>query len=322
MEHIKKSIHLGMLPNGTPIDVMTHTFSSGKPWFKLYIQAGIHGGEITYWILDKLYMYLQEKWLQAGEILIIPIANPLTWNQRLYFYTMGKFDLYMGKDPTLCYPWSPDGYYNQRLCHGLLSLQKQYDFVLDLHTARNAFPFNMMTNAYHTPEVKRASEKEVEYARIMGIEYNLMADDFDEHDSTCAVASLWVPACTLECGSHNKYQPEYIDMVYNGLLRLMSHTWMIEEKFAPCEKTPLKYSYIKDYKAPNWWIVRFYKNIWDTYKKGDLLYDMLNPSSFGSAATPVHAQEDGIIQKISPTHIYWPGDDVITVIPSDAISVL
>ena len=43
-------------------------------------QSGIHGGEITYWVQHKLFKFLKEN-LKAGEVTLIPCANPAAWEQ-------------------------------------------------------------------------------------------------------------------------------------------------------------------------------------------------------------------------------------------------
>jgi len=318
----KHQNHVWNLPNWTSIDIESHIIDSWKKWFNFYIQWWIHWWEITYRIIENIYNYLSEKWLESWKVCLVPIANPISRNQRTYFYTFWKFDLYMGKDWNHNFPWSETWYLWQRICNTLFWLWKKYDFVLDLHTARDAFPFSMLTNVHTNEKISFASKKEYEYAKIMGIEYNLIWDDFNENDGTDTFSSIWIPAITLECGSHNKYQPQYIKIVTDSILRLMKNKWMIKEDIGEPNYKPKKYTDIKNYKSIDWWFVKFKKSIWDKYKKWDVLYLIKNVKDIWSEDTKVFAEESWIIQKISPTYIYRPWDDIIAVIPDDVLTDL
>jgi predicted deacylase len=42
--------------------------------------------------------------LLCGKIIIVPIANPLSWMQRVHYTTIGKYDFYDGKDWNRNFP--------------------------------------------------------------------------------------------------------------------------------------------------------------------------------------------------------------------------
>src|SRR3972149_10364805 len=99
----KTKLHLYTDISGNEIGVNQYHYGSGKK--SLYIQGGVHGGELTYFIFVEL-----DRWLRQNEdklkktVTLTPLVNPTAWNQRVYYYTVGKFDLYKGRDWNRSYP--------------------------------------------------------------------------------------------------------------------------------------------------------------------------------------------------------------------------
>ena len=89
MHAVKGRINVGQTIAGNPIDIVTYTLASPAKGKKVHIQSGIHGGEITYWLQHRLFKFLKEH-LKAGEVVLVPCANPAAWEQRAYFYTFGR----------------------------------------------------------------------------------------------------------------------------------------------------------------------------------------------------------------------------------------
>ena len=82
---------------GTEINLCIHHYHAAATGKKVYIQAGLHGGETAQWSLKLLHDFLLNN-LQSGEVCIIPYANPLGWLQRTYYATAGKFSAIDGRD--------------------------------------------------------------------------------------------------------------------------------------------------------------------------------------------------------------------------------
>ena len=61
---------------GTEINLCIHHYHAAATGKKVYIQAGLHGGETAQWSLKLLHDFLLNN-LQSGEVCIIPYANPL-----------------------------------------------------------------------------------------------------------------------------------------------------------------------------------------------------------------------------------------------------
>ncbi len=296
---------IGTHLSGTPIAIRGYLLDSNKPGKHIYIQAGMHGGEVTYWIMQKLYAYLQRE-LRVGSVTLIPIANPVSWMSRMYFSTPGKFDWYMGKDWNRNFPGSPHGSLGERIADTLFRQARARDIVIDLHTSRRSFPFGIVSKS-----------KNLTLANIMGLRYTYLEKN-SGGSSFCMANQLEihnVPAITLECGSHDTYNPTHIEECTASILRLLKHFRCIHGYDVPPKKaTPQYYTKILTYRAPDGGYIRYTKTLGDTYQKGEVLFVLAHGKDI-TQETSVMAKEDGLVTKLSPTHVVWPGDEAIQTIP-------
>ena len=151
------TLSIGNSISGSPLSVLGYRFSQGTGP-SIYIQGGTHGGEITFPIFKMLSDFLTKSADWNGMVTLIPLSHPLSWNQRYYFYTAGKFDNYNGKDWNRSFPGDKDGSTTQRCSHMIFEEASKHDLVIDLHTSRISNPFVIV-----------AREDLVEYGGISGI---------------------------------------------------------------------------------------------------------------------------------------------------------
>ncbi|HYD16871.1 MAG TPA: succinylglutamate desuccinylase/aspartoacylase family protein, partial [Patescibacteria group bacterium] len=246
--------------------------------------------------------------LIAGEVVFVPCANPAAWEQRAYFYTFGKFDLYDGKDPNTHFPGKPDGSLHQRIAHALQGLAKDCDLGLDLHTARKSLPYVIFTKESYAPIVKE-----------VGLPYNYLDDADPSGSFDAGMDPLGIDNLCIECGSHDEYDAAKTEQVFQGILRLLANCGMIKKDHA----TPAageSHWFRKDKKilTREAGFVRYDVSLGTPFKKGDTLFT-LHPSSELGREMPETAAEDGIMYKHAPTHIYRPGDETLHYIPIDAL---
>lgn len=90
------------------------TFHYGQPGKgkKCYIQAGLHASEIPGMLVSH---YLKQALDKAesenkihGEIVLVPVANPIGLDQTLLSYQIGRFDLSSGRNFNRGFPWVLD----------------------------------------------------------------------------------------------------------------------------------------------------------------------------------------------------------------------
>ncbi len=297
-------VKVGTDISGSDIEIVYHKISHGKPGRKIYIQGGIHGGEVTIWIFERLYKFLTENEFD-GEVVLVPIANPISWRQRVYFNTNGKFDLYLGKDWNRNFPGKEEGSLGERIAHHLTTLASECDLVIDLHTARRSVPFNIFFR-----------EEDLQYNDFIGLEFNelknINSESLGEYAGTLSFNLIKQnkDSFTIECGSHDSFEQENVEAVTIGLINLIYN-----RKNKP--KQAFLYDSLKKYYARDGGFILLQKQLKEQYKKGDVLYKIINPANL--RAIDIFAEEDGVVFKISPTHICYPGDEVVQIIEDSNI---
>ncbi|MEL7034361.1 MAG: succinylglutamate desuccinylase/aspartoacylase family protein [Cyanobacteria bacterium J06592_8] len=101
MQPILTTIPLIQLASGDHLALQVYKFKGAKPGKKAYIQSNLHGAEISgnaviHQLISK-FSALEETQLQ-GEILLVPVCNPLGVNQRAHHFSSGRYNPYDGKD--------------------------------------------------------------------------------------------------------------------------------------------------------------------------------------------------------------------------------
>lgn len=305
MKITKNENFITTLVSGNKINIINYIIDSEKNGKTIYIQSGIHGGEITYWIIHKLFNFLKDN-LINGKVIFVPCANPIAWMQRIYSYTAGKFNFYNGTDWNRSFPTSNS--LEGIIAENLFNLAKTSDFVLDLHTSRDSNPFAIPSQ-----------ESYLFYCKTLGLEYNFLHIDLDNikyHGTINAQLDLLkIPNLTIECGSHDEYSASKINEVFDGILRLLVNFNMIDKKFYKEISIKSKYfTKTKKITAIDGGFVEFHKGINEKFKKGDIIYSLYNPDNFGDKIDYI-ADFDGIAWKFSKTHIFMKGEDILDTIP-------
>ncbi|MDQ3239511.1 MAG: succinylglutamate desuccinylase/aspartoacylase family protein [bacterium] len=293
--------------SGNEVCVQSYSFGEGE--CSLLIQGGVHGGEITYYIFNELFSWLSshEKELKK-KITLIPIVNPVAWNQRTYYYTAGKFDLYKGLDWNRSYP-GKDTSLSAINSKRIFSLSKNYEMVVDLHTARSS-----------RPHVIYMSDKIRDLVIQLGFKFNYFIDINKEKNKkfsgtlTEAVTSDNRSSITIECGSHDLYNKDHIDEVTDKLLKLMQVLGIVEGNFENSlkaesyyfEKINLIYSDVSGF-------ARYYVLPGEKFNKGDVLGDILVSSNLGEIVEFV-ASEEGVMFEIPRSNVVWCGDELFRVV--------
>lgn len=308
---MQKFLTVGTSPDGNKIKIPYFVFNENANTKKtFYIQGGMHGGEVTIWVVNKLMQHLQNYNKKFdSKIIIVPVANPISWQQRLYFYTGGKFSLYDGKDWNRNFPGDKNGTLGEKIAAAIFSLASKAQCVVDMHTSRKSFPFAILC------------ESNVSYINKIGMEYNYVLPNdekkFQKYKGTLLYAckDKNIDSVTYECGSHDSLDEENVEIVFQSLLRLLNlsnHKNSLQKQY--------NYSKLLTYRAQDGGFLVPFRKIGQKYKKGDLLFSVLKTDNL--RPEKIFAKENGIVQKISPTHILWPGDDVYECIPEENIGIV
>ena len=280
----------------------------------LYIQSGLHGGETSQWVLYQFHSFLMNN-LKCGEVHVVPYANPMAWMQRAYFSTFGKFSLLDGKDFNRCFPGKKDGDVNARLCSAIFDLASKADFVLDLHTSKTSNPFAIYTKFEYEPMVKAC-----------GLPYNQYSDDAgipSLHGTfNAALDRAGVANITIECGSHNEYDENKINAVFNGICSILAELNLVEKSLTKTLQSPI-YRFEKRTKifSPACGLFKPEKKLGGKVKQGEVIGLIANASNLAEMIE-VKAPMDGVLQVLTAGHILWEGDIVAEIVPEEDLYLI
>lgn len=297
---------------GTDIVIREFVYKADKSGKVFYIQSGLHGGETSQWNLYKLHNFLMDN-LQAGEVHIVPYANPLAWMQRSYFSTFGKFSLLDGKDFNRGFPGNNNGDQNARICAAIMGLAKKADFVVDLHTSKHSKPFIIYTKKEYNPWVKACGISMAQFsddAHISGLETTFNA----------ALDVLGIENICLECGGHNELVEDNNEIVFDALCRLLAKAEMCRH-FSDKEDEVFVFEKRKKIYASCGGLLQPLKKLGDKIEAEELIAYIL-PANDLATKVEVRASCKGVIQIMIPGYIVWEGDVVVEIVPEDDLHKL
>ncbi len=283
-----------------PVNIIKYTIDSQKQGKFVYIQGGVHGGEVTLPIIKNLYNYLQNN-LKCGKVVFVPFANPLSWQQKSYTYTVGKFNLKNGRDFNRYYNTNVD--VNSKIANKILSLCEGADLTLDLHTAHNALPYTIFSSLKLLPFVK---------------DLNLKFNDFCgmpkkyEHCFDYELTLKDIPSITIECGPHDEVKNENISEIENGILNVLANLGMINS-FDIKPQKQLFFTDATSIKVSHGGIVNYCKELGETFKKGEKLFEIISANLLKETFS-YFAESEGILLRKSKTHIFCEHDEVLQVV--------
>lgn len=298
--------------SGNTIQIKTYTYGTGKPG--LYIQGGVHGGEVTYFIFHALHKFLRknEKLLKK-QVLLAPLINPTAWNQRIYYYTVGKFDLYKGGDWNRSYP-GKETTLSDRNSHILFNLAKQHEFAIDLHTARHSKPYTLFADSGLSA-----------YITSLGLTYNFFTPSRNAKYNGAfhtELAAIGKKALTIESGSHDSYDAETIVAVTSAIKRLLAQLDIIEEKKRENASSSIfVFEKMQTIFSPSSGFVQYLVHPQQQVKQNDILCKIYASDVLGKIFT-IKAPFDGVVFELPKTHILWTGDELFKLIAQKDYSLL
>ena len=225
---------------GTTRTLVSLHFGAAGSARKAYLQAALHADEppglLVGWHLRRLLSEAESAGRVRGEIVLVPMANPIGHGQRLLGRGIGRFELPSGENFNRHYadvaaaayarlrPQIESGEFPdvaavrsalraaclelpapselESLRKTLLTLAIDADLMLDLHCDNEA-----VMHLYTTPTLWPQLEP---LARLIGAEVALLAGESggDPFDETCSLAWSRLNALHVAAGGHAEAWPE------------------------------------------------------------------------------------------------------------------
>ena len=269
-----------------------------QPGPTLALVAGTHGYEyppIT--ALQRLRGSLDPARL-SGTILIVHVANPPSFLGRTIYTSPVD-----GKNLNRVYPGKPGGTISERIAHTITTqVIERADYLVDMHGGDG----NEILRPYIYMPVTGNVELDRKI-RGMALAFGLdhividtaqIADPANSVFTDQTGLSRGIPAITTETGQLGSNDDYWVDLAQNGVMNLMRHLRMIDEKEIPNQGVV----WLKDYK-----VIRsqasgvFEASVRDGYAvaEGTLIGVLLN--LFGEPIMDIRAPFAGVVNYVVGT---------------------
>jgi predicted deacylase len=225
----KRQRHLIKLPgaalaNDEPRPVISVTGVKEGP--VLFVNAGVHGGEYpAIEAVIRLGKTLDAAKI-AGTVILMPVLNLPAFRNRTPFVCPVD-----NVNPNRVFPGDPNGSYSEQMTHALINeFVAHTDAYIDVHGGdipEALVPFSIC----------RAGEdiislKSKEIALAFGLPYVLTVTKPVQPSkglsSYAAAAERGVPSILAEAGGVGQLQEDAVELLVNGVRRVMAHLKMIE----------------------------------------------------------------------------------------------
>lgn len=203
------------------------TITGVKPGPVLFIGAGVHGGEYpAIETVIRLGTRLNAAAL-AGTVVLMPVLNlPAFWKRSMFVCPVDDVN------PNRLFPGDPNGTYSEQMTHALLNeFIVHADAYIDLHGGdipEALVPFSICRKGSESADAKAA-----ELARVFGLPYLLTVDRPIQRakgsSSFAAAAERGIPGVLAEAGGVGQMQPEAVDVLTEGVHRVLAHLGMTEK---------------------------------------------------------------------------------------------
>lgn len=318
-------------PFGTTHTIAVRRYGAPGARPLAYVQAGLHADEVPGMLTAAHLCDLLGALDPAafvGEVIVVPMANPIGLGQRVLGSSIGRFDLADGMNFNRGYPVlrpditpGPDAAANvaliraalthahaatprltpaEHLKHALLSMALPADIVLDLHCDGEA---TMHLYAL-TPSAAQADA----LAGFLGADPVLMAEESGDNPFDEAVSRPWldlarahpgVPipqacfACTVELRGGTDVSDVLAAADAAALVAFLRHQGvLIGGGAAPPGPAPVPLAGVEPVVAPVAGVVAYRVAVGAQVSAGTVLLDIVDPTT--GVRTPVAAARDGL----------------------------
>jgi len=132
-EVVRERVPIGELPDGGAIALPVVTIGGARPGPTLYLQAGIHGDELTGIAICREAIAGLDPAAIAGTVVAVPVANVPSFLTRTRGFLHEERWLI---DINRIFPGNPDGLMTERIANALMEeFARHADLTIDLHSA-------------------------------------------------------------------------------------------------------------------------------------------------------------------------------------------
>lgn len=207
-------VHDGL---GRPVRLPVLVAVGKRPGPVFGITAALHGNELNGMpVIHQLFDKLDVNALSGTVVGVVAVNIPAILNHERKFAD--------GTDLNHIMPGRADGNAPSTYAFRLIDrVIKHFDYLADLHTAS----FGRVNSLYVRADMNNPDAAQMAYLQRPRI---IVHNPPSDRTLRGAVASLGVPAITVEIGNPQRFQRDYIRRATAGLLAILAHAGMIKRR--------------------------------------------------------------------------------------------
>jgi uncharacterized protein len=297
-EIVRERVRIATYADGTPVQLPVMTIGGVKDGPTLYMQAGIHGDEMTgVEVLRRAIRHIDPATV-AGTVVVVPICNPPAYLTRSREYVNEE----RHTDVFDVFPGAARGLLSERIAHALLSeFITNAEFSIDFHSALDGceivpFCYVWPNDNEHGSLAFRESQ-----ATAFGTDYVYYHDAVSKF-GTSVGGGLSVdadaaggPLMLAEMGESRRVSRQFVDIGVRGVRNVMINMGMLEGEVErnPRQRTFTKFTLAH---ADEGGALELAVELGDDVVEGQRLADIYDV--FGDKIDEVVAPCDGFVQRL------------------------
>ncbi|MGH2456328.1 MAG: succinylglutamate desuccinylase/aspartoacylase family protein [Candidatus Limnocylindria bacterium] len=296
-EVVKQRVPMGELADGSEVGLPVVTIGGARPGPTLYLQAGIHGDELTGIAICRQALSGLDPATVSGVVVAVPVANVPSHLTRTRGFLHEERWLI---DINRIFPGNPDGLLTERIAHALFEeFMRGADFTIDLHSALagcDIAPF-----VYIDPDDDEAGTFEVRERRGLAFGtpyayYKRRGEMLGTSDVSRSFSSqaekIGLPTISAEMGESLRVSWERVPLGVQGIRNVMIDMAMLTEE-PVVGGEPRRFSTITLVHAQRGGGLRLFVDLGDEVSAGQEIGEVVDV--FGQRVERLEAAADGFI---------------------------
>ncbi len=309
---LRQRVPVAELADGTPVTLPLIVIGGERDGPMLYLQAGIHGDEVTgIEIVTRACRGISPRDLR-GTVAAVPIVNVPAYLSRTRGFALeerGPIDM------NRIFPGSSTGLLTERLAHTTFhELLLKADFAMDFHTALagcNISPF-----IYVRPDDNESGTLAVRetMARAFGTELlyymprgSKLGTSNIEQSFGIQADLRGIPAITAEMGESRQITWDFVEIGVRGVGNVLKALKMVDGDLPP-QKRQRRFTRVMPVHANRGGMLHMKAQLGQEVRAGDSIATVHDP--FGDPIEDIRVQETGILLRLMTMTPIYPGAEI------------
>lgn len=307
----------GEMADGSAISIPLILVNGIKSGPKLYIQAAIHGDEVTGTEIARRAALEVDPHELSGSLVVVPIANVPAYLTRSRGFALEE------RSPINMhgsFPGDPNGLLTERIAHKIFNdIAIKCDCAIDMHTGLTGscvYPFSYVCpadNLCGTLEKREA----MALACATDLVYYLSREDckkfksIENYDLTFFEQAHMrgIPSILLEMGEGGRVTREFVPIGVESIKNVMRQLGMLKGEIKKARRQ-VKFTKIHVARPRSGGLARIKVKLGSEIKVGDLAAEVVGP--FGDIEE-VRSPQGGTVLRVLTMEIVYPGAELIWI---------